>query len=79
MLIIDPDEGLKIVLHAAVIIGPLGITGAINSGRKGCGSHIMAHYWSRREPRQRSRYSVVTHKTIITILEGGRNDHKKSD
>jgi hypothetical protein len=35
MLIIDPDEGLKIVLHAAVIIGQLGIPGAINSGRKG--------------------------------------------
>lgn len=30
MLIIDPDEGLKIVLHAAVIIGRLRISGPIN-------------------------------------------------
>jgi len=32
MLIIDPDEGLKIVLHAAVIIGCLRISGPINGG-----------------------------------------------
>jgi len=30
MLIICPDEGLKIVLHAAVIIGCLRISGPIN-------------------------------------------------
>jgi hypothetical protein len=35
MLIIDPDEGLKIVLHAAVIIRRLWIPGAIDSGRMG--------------------------------------------
>jgi hypothetical protein len=35
MLVIDPDKGLKIILHAAVIIGQLWIPGAINSGRKG--------------------------------------------
>ena len=35
MFIIDLDKGLKIVLHAAVIIGQLGIPGAIDSGRKG--------------------------------------------
>jgi hypothetical protein len=35
MLIIDPDEGLKIVYHAAVIIGQLWIPGAIDSGREG--------------------------------------------
>jgi hypothetical protein len=32
ILIIDPDEGLKIVIHAAVIIGSLGISGPINGG-----------------------------------------------
>jgi hypothetical protein len=32
MLVIDPDEGLKIVLYAAVIIGCLRISGPINSG-----------------------------------------------
>jgi hypothetical protein len=35
MLVIDLDEGFKIVLHAAVIIRRLWIPGAINSGRKG--------------------------------------------
>jgi hypothetical protein len=35
MSIIYPDEGLKIVLHAAVIIGQLEIPRAIDSGRKG--------------------------------------------
>jgi len=35
MLIIDPDEGLKIVLCATVIIGQFGIPGAIDGGRKG--------------------------------------------
>jgi hypothetical protein len=34
MFIIDLDEGFKIVLHAAVIIGQLWIPGAIDSGRK---------------------------------------------
>jgi hypothetical protein len=33
MLIIDPDDGLKIVLHAPVIIGQLWIPRPINGGR----------------------------------------------
>jgi hypothetical protein len=36
MLVIDPDEGLKIVLHTAIIIGCLRILGPINGG---WGSH----------------------------------------
>jgi hypothetical protein len=35
MLIIDPDEGFKMVLHAAVIIGLLWVPRAIDRGRKG--------------------------------------------
>ncbi len=35
MIIIDPHEGFKIVLHATVIIGELWIPKAINSGRNG--------------------------------------------
>jgi hypothetical protein len=35
MFIIDLDKGLKIVLYAAVVIGQLGIPGAIDSCRKG--------------------------------------------
>ncbi|MEK7359673.1 MAG: hypothetical protein AAB422_04800 [Planctomycetota bacterium] len=35
MLIIDLDEGFKIVLHAAVIIRILRISWTINSGRSG--------------------------------------------
>jgi hypothetical protein len=35
MLVIDPDAGLKIVLHAAVIIGCLRISGPINGGWDG--------------------------------------------
>jgi len=34
MLVIDPDKGLKIVLHAAVIIRRLRISRAINSSGK---------------------------------------------
>jgi hypothetical protein len=33
MLSIDPDEGLKIVLHAPIIIGQLWLPRAINGGR----------------------------------------------
>jgi hypothetical protein len=35
MLIVDPDEGLKIVFHAAIIIGCLRISGPINGGWSG--------------------------------------------
>jgi hypothetical protein len=35
MLIIDIDEGLKIVLYVLVIIGRLWVPGTIDSGRKG--------------------------------------------
>jgi hypothetical protein len=33
-IVIDPDENLKMVLHAAVIIRILRVSGAINSGGK---------------------------------------------
>jgi hypothetical protein len=35
MLVIDPDKGLEIVLHAAVVNRRLRISWTINSGRKG--------------------------------------------
>ena len=35
MIVVDLHKGFKIVLHAAVVIGQMGIPGAINSGRKG--------------------------------------------
>ena len=34
MIVIDPDKGLEVVLHAAVIIRILRVSGAINSGRQ---------------------------------------------
>ena len=35
MIVVDLHKGFKMVLHAAVVIGQMGIPGAINSGRKG--------------------------------------------
>jgi hypothetical protein len=34
MIVIDPDKGLEVVLHEAVIIRSLRVSGTINSGRK---------------------------------------------